>query len=572
MVSIKRDNLFLPPKRCSPPKSEGEFGRKTVKNWVDNLSIGNVNRLSHDLHGKLDRLNRLNIPPLDRFEILEQMQTPLHFVLDMLKQRSAGGDIPLGTKARLAADMRLEIMVQTVIGYKIVLSQFHADSITGFLLHRHARSEALGRALFYLGEILLHSYMVYQACPDYVWKELHAIYHYSATNEMSITTGVAGSKKSGSLDIEALYKQILLLAMANPHSLLRGEVEKVHAALAQWSSSAKLVPINKPVWAKSFFLIDVQSDAMPCTPNLCSKDKINVGWALVTDDLDRLLEEKIKAAESAHMRSNKIRPADTVSERLMNKLRAAWMQQIRSREVRTHTLGLVELICGLEPLYMLHGGECQSNTVEATKPFVTKPGYAEVGSFASDSDAGMIVVESGILESLGLSESVPEIRDMREITVDRKVCITTNKSEKGYCLNWPVNGTNGTRVGELVGVNPVSDKENGMDVSLGVIRWMHIERSDFLGMGVELLGGLVKPVILQRKRKGVPQPESMKGLLQRDGEGSMSLIIPPFYVDEWDLFSVAISGDRQPVELGQIIESTGSFVRFRFEQVAGTHF
>ncbi len=570
MVSAKRDNFFLLQKRHSSSGSRDKFGLKIIKNWADNLSIGDIGKLSHDLYGKLERLNRQDIPPLERFEILGVLQTPLYFALDTLLQSCSEGDIPLSTKARLAADMRLELMVQSVIGYKIVLSQFHDDSIAGFLLHRHARSEALHSALFYLGEILLHTYIVFQPCLSHVWKELHGIYYYSVTNELHITKSVktAGGASEKS-DIEGLYKQILLLAMANPNSLLRGEVEKVNAALVQWAATVELVPIREPVCAKSFFLIDAQSDAMPCAPNLCSKEKIDIGWTLITDDLDRLLEQKLTAMDVS---GKKMRPADAVSRRLMHKLRAAWTQQIRTREVRRHTSGMVEVVWGLEPLYTLHGGRQLAGTIGQrwrSKPFLTSPGYAEVDSGMLNCHEVMIEIDPAILEGQGVMGA--DVLDLREARVQRKECVSTNKSENGYYLNWSENGDSGTHVGELVGVNPVGYKQTGVDITLGVIRWMHLERPGFLGLGVELLSGLVEPIILQRIRKGAVETESIKGFLQHEGQGCVSLITMPFYVDEEDLFRVVTNGQRQQVELRQVIESTDSFVRFQFEQAASAH-
>jgi cyclic-di-GMP-binding protein len=572
VAGIKRDNLFLLPKRHGSPSSEDEFGRKKIRQWVDDLPIGDVGSLSNDLHGKLERLNRLQLPPLERFEILELLQTPLRFVLDTLRRSCSEGDMPLDIKSRLAAEMRLELMVNTVIGYKIVLSQFHDDSITGFLLHRNTRSEALRGALSYLGEILLHSYLLYQPGLSYAWKELHGIYHYSVANELHVNrSGGLGRRKPGQQSIEELYKQILLLALANPNSLLKGEVEKVNTTLMQWSAATELVSIKEPVWARSFFLIDAQVDTMPCAPNLCQKEKIDIGWALITDDLDRLLDQKIKAAESAHVYSAKMRPADAVSERLLRKLRAAWTQQIRSREVRSHTSGLVEVVCGLEPLYRLHGGDTLSGGTgrgAGSRSFSTRPGYARVGSVALQRDEVVIDVEPSVLKEHGVKNGKAVKPKVHAEPVYRKECISTNKSENGYYLNWPDSGVGGTHVGELVGVNPVTEKEGGADLSLGVIRWMHVERPGFLGMGVELLNGLIEPVLLQRKRRGASRAEGIKGFLQHDGEGSVTLITPPFFVDEDDVFRVVKKGERQLVELRQIIESTDSFVRFQFEQAA----
>ncbi len=575
MASTLRDNPFLLPKRYGSAGSEGEFSRRKIKEWVDALPIGDFARVSYELSGKLERLNRSNIPPIDRFEILGLLQTPLSFVLDTLKRSCMGSAIPLGTKARLAADMRLETLIHAVIGYKVVLAQFHDDSITGFLLHKHTRSWALRDALYYLGEILMHSYLVYQPCPDYVWKELHGIYYYSISNELHLTRQEEPDKeKEQRLNIIDLYKQILLLALVNPHSLLRGEAEKVRTALAQWVTSAELVAIKEQVWAKSFFLIDAQIDAEPCAPNLCERDKIDLGWALTTDSLVMLLEKEIKAVGTEHLKSKMLRPADAVSERLLNKLKAAWTQEIRPREVRSHTSDMVEVVCGLEPLYRIHGGmSLIGANKKSSSPvaFSTNSRYAKVGSVLLDNDEFVVEDRLGTLQSQITDWAAATPLEINMLDVEYKECVTTNRSENGYHLSWPENGESGTHVGEIVGVSPMSGRNSGVDVSLGVVRWIRVERPGFLGMGVELLNGLVEPIILQRKSKGASKAESMKGLLHHEGRSSVSLITPPFYVDDEDRFRVIGQGERRPVELMHIIESTDSFVRFQFEQPSGLH-
>ncbi len=564
MAGVIRDNPFLLPKRFRSARSEDEFSIKNIREWVNALPIGDTHRISNELYTKLQWLNRANIQPVDRFEILGLLHTPLSFVLDTLKRSCVENMFPLNAKARMDADLRLEILIQTAVGYKIVLAQFHDDSITGFLLHRHIRSGALRSALYYLGEILLHSYIVYQPCLDYVWKELHGIYYYSISNELHLekTSAANGTKEQG-LDITELYKQILLLALVNPYSLLRGEVDRVKDALTRWVSAAELVSIKEPVWAKSFFLLDAQLDAKPCAPNICQKENIDIGWALITDNLVSLLEEEVKLARRAHMRSGKLRPADAISERLLIKLKSAWTQEIRPRGVRSNSSDMVQVISGLEPLYRLHGGEILaegSARPSGTGQLSTNAGYAQIDSVLLDKDE--IVVE----DRLGVLQVRKQDRlDVPMLEIKHKECISSNKSENGYYLSWPENGAGGTHVGDIVGVGPLGERETGVNLHLGVIRWMRVEQPGFLGMGVELLNGMVEPIILQRKSKGSKQVESMKGLLYHESENSVSLIAPPFYVDEDDNFRVITPEERRPVELSHIVESTDSFVRFQFE-------
>ncbi|MEJ2529052.1 MAG: hypothetical protein P8Z39_02925 [Gammaproteobacteria bacterium] len=564
MAGVIRDNPFLLPKRLRSARSGDDFSIKNLREWVDALPIGDTNRISNELYVKLEWLNQADIPPVDRFEILGLLQTPLNFVLDTLKRSCVENVFPLHAQSRVDADLRLDILIQAAIGYKIVLAQFHDDSITGFLLHKHIRAGALHSALYYLGEILLHSYIVYQPCLDYVWKELHGIYYYSISNELHMEKPVVlNGEDEQKLDITELYKQILLLALANPYSLLRGEADRVRDALTRWVTAAELASIKEPVWAKSFFLLDAQLDAKPCAPNICQRENIDIGWALITDNLVSLLEREIKLAKTAHMRGRKLRPADAVSERLLTKLKSAWTQEIRSRGVRSNSADMVQVVNGLEPLYRMHGGEVLvrgGNRPSDDRQLATDAGYARIDSVLLDKDE--ILVE----DSLGtLQDRKMDRLEMPLMEIGHKECISINKSDNGCYLSWPEDGEIGTHVGDIVGVTPLGGGGAGKDVNLGVIRWMRVEQPGFLGMGVELLNGMVEPIILQRRSKDSKQVESLKGLLCHESDNSVSLIAPPFYVDADDHFRVITSEERRPIELSRIVESTDSFVRFQFE-------
>lgn len=568
MVRIKNYNPFLLPKRYGSPNSREEFSRKSIKEWIDDLPIGDIDRASFDLRAKLDSLNHLEIPPVHRFEILELLRPSIDFVLASLCTECADGVVPLSIRRRMAADLRQDVLVQAVKSYKTVLSQFHDATITGQLLRKHARSEALRNSLFYLGETILHSFITYQTCLESTWKELHGIYYYSIVNELQ-TTKDAGTttKRSDHPGIEDLYKQILLLALANPNSMLCGEAEKVYEILKGWTPLVDLVPIKKDFAAESYFLIDAKSDGMPCAPNLCKKEKIAIGWYLVTDNLEKMLTEKVAKAE---MSNTNMRPTDVGALRLMKRLKGAWSLQIRSREFRNSASGMVELICGLDTVHMAHGGARLSQSLlgePLSEGVSLRPGYHTICPSILDNNEYLIEVEPGVLQADSKMAFGQKMSDL-DIVVGKQ-CITANVSESGCCLNWPDSGDGGTHVGELVGVNPISNNGKESDLSLGVIRWMYAEHPGFLGMGVELLNGHVEPVILQRKQVGSERAENINGFLQHNGDGSSSnLIAPPFYVDKGDQYKVITDGEEIPVDLTNIVDGTDSFVRFEFEQLS----
>ncbi len=568
MVRTKAYNPFLLPKRCSSPNSREEFSIKGIKEWIGDLSLGDFDRAPFDLRAKLDSLNHLEIPPVHRFEILELLRPSVDYVLDSLSTECTDGEVPLSIRGRMAADLRQDILVQVVKSYKTVLSQFHDATITGQMLHKHARSEALRYSLYYLGETILHSFITYQTCLESTWKELHGIYYYSVVNELQASKDTESKgEESDYLGAEDLYKRTLLLALANPNSMLSGEAVKVNEILKEWAPLADLVSIKKNVAAESYFLIDAKSDGMPCAPNLFKEEKIAVGWYLVTDGLEEMLAEKVADAEISII---KMRPTDAAALRLMKRLKGSWSLQIRSRELRSSVSGMVELICGLDTLHLAHGGARLSQTLlgeSLSENASLRPGYHAIDSSILDSGEYLIEVEPGVLQAGSKIAFGHEMSDL-DIVVSKQ-CITTNVSENGYCLNWPDSGDGGTHVGEIVGVSHVNEEGMESDLSLGVIRWMYAEHPGFLGMGVELLSGDVEPVILQRKHIGSEQTESIKGFLQSSKSGrSANLIAPPFYVDQGDQYKVITDGEETPVDLTNIVDSTDSFVRFEFQPLA----
>jgi hypothetical protein len=528
-----------------------------------------VERAAFDLHGKLERLNTSTISPASRFEILELLQSPFGYILDSLKKDCSEGVIPLNTRRRMIADLRLDILIQVVRSYKTVLSQLHETTVTGVIFRRQIKQEALRYAINYLGEVLLHSYVTYHPCISYVWKELHGIYYYAVQNGLVGEIDIeVGQRKTDQLDIDGLYKQILLLALANPKSMLRGEAERVNTLLKELIAYVDLKPIWMEVDAGSYYIIDAQSDDMPCAPNLQKDGKINIGWYLVTDNLGKVLDKKVAAAEKSQ---NSMRPSDAGAFRLLNKLRDAWLNQIRSRELRNPASDMVELICGLDDIYQVHGGAEPLDTASwqyHLNATLSSPGHHTIGSPILDNDEVMIEVEPGTLELYRPNKRLAYHHPIKEkIKVNGKECIATNMSENGCCLNWPNSGNGGTHVGELVGINPKSSSGDIIGTSLGVVRWLYADQPGFLGMGVELFGGLFEPVILQCKHERKHRIDAIKAFLQHtNGGDSVSLIAPPFYIEKDDQITVITGRKDILVDITSIIESTDSFVRFQFEQ------
>ena len=141
-------------------------------------------------------------------------------------------------------------------------------------------------------------------------------------------------------------------------------------------------------------------------------------------------------------------------------------------------------------------------------------------------------------------------------------CMVFDESAQGYHLGWHGKGDSRIRVGELVGIRPVSDA-NVDDVRLGVVRWLQSDKPGMLNFGIEIFRGGVEPVILRRSMEGLDMPVSWRGFLLSDAEEEC-LIMPPFYSAE-DSKVVLVQGEKcREISLSRMIEATASFAQFNF--------
>ena len=571
MVAMIKDNPFLLSKRDSTYIHSGEFSRKKLKQWSDRLLTGDVEHTAYELLNKLDNLNAEGIFPVRRFDLLELLQPTVDYILESLKRRCTHCAVPLDFHRKMIADLRLSILIQVVKGYKTVVSQLHDAKFTAPMFHKDVRRDALKKAVVYLGEVLLHSYITYQSCISYAWKELHGIYHYSEINGLNEKKEL-GTKQSYSdlTSIEDIYKQILLLSLANPYSLSSGEVERVNLDLEALVAFVDLKPLDKEISAESYYLIDACKDTMPCASYLQKEESVKLGWCLVTDGLNKKLRNTIATLEAAQ---NSLRPTDAATLRLMNKLRDAWLNQIRSREIRDPSADNVDLVCGFDSIYHIRGGEDIGDANSWQRRLnmrLSGYGRESVCSPILDNDEVLIEVDPGTLESYQVHKGAtyPKLKK-DQITIERKECIAINRSENGYCLNWADNGEMGAHVGELVGISHKDNVEQEANTNFGVIRWLHADCHGHMGVGVELFNGLLEPVMLHHKYEDNKWTETIRGFLQYAKSGEVvSLIAPPFYVAKDDQIRIVINSKDIPVGVTNIIESTDSFVRFKFDHIS----
>lgn len=571
------NNPYFLPKRKLPGSGDNTFDPRQFKIRVEALPVGDVVGTAQEIHRQLRVMNGCEIPVADRMRNLELILVPLLFVLDGLADSYSRETLPLGKRSLLMFKLNASLYLLIVQAYKVVLDQYHQESLAGHLLHKHNRAVALHRAIYFLGRSLLHAYQLYQSAPKYIWQEIHGIHHYAV--ELHLDNKELESEDHRIIDhssVSDLYKQILLLSLACPYRLLLGEVTRVYMALSQWAPKCRLIGLKKA--SEGIFIVDPRGDEPPRYREEGDISMIRRGWVLDTGDLSIMLANEL---ESLHSQIGVMRPKDApdaISPDLLARLMLTWGVGVQRSADRTESQGEVSLICELDVLYSMFGGEeapeLFSNGINVTTISAEEALKAEN---ASRTGADEHVVEGGA-DLLRFKKWIEENarRDVLPPTVDindgigkadiciRK-CMVFDESAQGYHLGWYGKGDSQIRVGELVGIRPVSNA-NADDVRLGVVRWLQSDKPGMLNFGIEIFRGEVEPIILRRSMEGLEMPVSWRGFLLNSDIEEDYLIVPPFY-SAGDRKVVLVQGEKcREISLSKMIEATASFAQFYFKE------
>ncbi len=585
MADVK--NPYLLPLRKAPGPEDERVRPKHFRGLVEILPMGDVAQLSKQVHHLLLQLNRLEIPVSDRMRNLEMLLQPVLFVMNSLSKGYVREMLPLGRRATVMAETRERIGILAVQGYKVVLDQFHRESLAGHMLHKSNRALALHRVLYFLGQNLLQAFQLYRPSPRYLWSEIHGIYRYAVDQKLADRAlDHEDPDLESKVSCTDLYKQILLLSLAGPYRLMQGEASSVYKALVHWVGKAGLIDLGKSNGEAGPFIVDISVDEPPRMKGANRDREVSRGWVLDTRELAVYLANELEQMEAPHGAMRPREAPDRIAPDLMARLMLAWGIGTHRTTERDASPGEVAMVCGLDAIYAAAGGEPppraevdpRSFTKTESNPRNMKPqgvpkALLEQDEFVVHDDPELARIRESIersidpnAKSLFLDGEVETPAEEQALSQEPRMvplcsCPVFNESSSGYQLGWTGSDEQQISVGELVAVVR-KDRVQSDLIRLGVIRWMRSVRPDLIDFGVELFGGDIKPVLFSRQWGRPRQTGVWPGLLmQRPGEDP-TLITSPFYTEPEIKTWLIEEGQRREVVLSREIEVTASFIQF----------
>ena len=555
---------------------------KKVQAWVDGLPKMNVGESAKRLYNAVQELNRLKTDSETRFQLMEIMRGPIHFICESLGKHFMNKSVVLPPKEAKIAALAQALQNHLATGYKAVTMQLlprvrNMDKEAKKLCQR-----AIHRAIAEQSHVLLRSFQLYYPAPGGLWREMHLLYliaqRFSMLEQETADPEDAGWESS----IEDLYCRALLLATAKPNQLRQQQIQQVYDATRHWCRFAE---ISDDKSVTGLFVIDVMTDVPPIYQSLMRRTALphNIRYfdaSAVSDHLRVLLQ---LPAGQAHPE-----PAFVVPERfpaeLTRILIQAWGVLTERAFTRIEEQGSLTLSIGLSATHyfvsgkvdfnrMVSGGSDKVLDPELNNPFLQHgPGGRRRDAYEHNDVWGLNVDTSRLqLDKNKVLDEMEDYARQQQAGAKDKYpqyrCDIINTSPGGFCLNWRQDVPLQVRTGEIVGILE-DDKAHW---SIGVIRWVKQFKDQGVRMGVELIAPKAEACGTQVIHKKGGASEYMRTLMlpELKAIGQPATLITPniaFHVG----YKVNIN-EGGLVSKGQLIKqvtSTASFSQFQFKMLA----
>ncbi|WP_157670639.1 hypothetical protein [Chitinibacter sp. GC72] len=268
---------------------------KKLRDWLIALPTANVIDAGRMILDALAVLNRVKVEPDLRALLLTEYQNSLEMLTGAFEMAYASPGLPMKESARAAAQLARNVWYELAVGWKIAIHDKNEEKRFGFFSSGNKTSPVLLQALLYAyWRVYQMSGRLYQTLGEGMWFEMHQIFRYCAENKILDEPKNDNPKDKSSRPIATLYKQMVLLALADPHRFAGPELDKVIEIIENYAPHAHFQPLSKLASSAGFFLIELNSDKPPCFVGNRSLDHY-AGQAVLFDTIE--LAKKLYKAE-----------------------------------------------------------------------------------------------------------------------------------------------------------------------------------------------------------------------------------------------------------------------------------
>lgn len=497
--------------------------------WLAQLPVASLGETCRQIFLALYEVNRTQQPLPQRLEFLERLAEPLALVLPALQQHYLGRPFPLPEKAQRVARLAIDLQVELVIGYRLVLEGVRRQP--WYRAWRRAPRAVLAahRVLHYLGGILSDYQWQHLPYPRGVWRTVHRIFRHEgrAGRIRRPVPRLAGSDSTTTVMDE--YKRLLLRALVPPAHVSTEQWQSLSQYLDQWLELVELDPTS----VEYGFWVRLNSDSPPTelpmdfTAAMRGRGKYTVlNTRRLVQQMERLLAVDGEVIPAGLSR-------DTVET-----LHHAW-SGVRGRhaERRRGRGQELELLVGISNLYYtLAGG--------------LRPPELRQLELAHAADTAAVAASLPPWASVtGLEALSPPI-----------AARVNDRSESGYGLELAAHTVHALKEGDILGLRSGSAPR----WEIGYVCWLRAVEGEPLALGVQHLAVEAVPVeVTVSGETGHSVP--LGCLLGSTATGETALFMPNLPGVEHKHLRLGYCGHDTPIVLQERIDGSTGFNAFLFD-------
>ncbi|MCG5535463.1 hypothetical protein [Ectothiorhodospira mobilis] len=554
-----------------------------LKRWLKALPLANPGETARLFCAALEQINARDLPPARRLELLELMRPTRRYLLDKLGRHFINRPLPLSPRGQRIAELNRRVLEDVAQGYLTAVEACRLDADA--LRPRH-QVLAMHRALHALYQQLFHLARLYQPVPPGLWQRIHGIHALAGARGLETRTVKDPEMACGSrCTLTGIYKQACLLALADPLTLHRGDVERLARFLEERAGECTLGTTPIPDNGGHLYVVDLAADAPPAHR---PREEAPQGETIRYLNPAPLLR-RLRACTGAPSG-----PGHTVplTSDQASRVIQAWTNTARRRFGRSPGQGEMEAAIGMDAIHRVLHGEDEGDGRPGDGPVRSREEalealftLAELSPPPQEQEEGISVSYLKDLPgegSAGLWEQVARRRPMRDTEPEPPEPepapspagqITRwrimDASAGGFRLRWNGDGLTRAQVGELLILRDRRDPKNTWRV--GMIRRMIQGEDGALELGVKMLAPRALPVgvsaVTRHNGTGQPAPALLLPAIQVLGQPA-TLVCPTGLFQLGERVRVHMEGETREVLLPHAERQTTRFTQFRYRTAA----
>ena len=557
---------------------------ESARSWALALPVTSSSQVAQQLRTIIAQLNRVELSPELRYDIMEELRPALLVATASLGRRFLKQPLAMPEEPRQMAE--LTDSLYHLAGTAYTIAAVHAiqrrDSIRGVNPAKLA-CESIHRAIRFAGARILQTFQLYRPVELHSWLTLHQLYALAEAQQLIQLT--VSDELSGSGTVTTAYLQGLMLGCCKPNQLRQSDLAAIFRGLREWGS---LLRVEKSDSGDSLFLVDLDSDQPPLYAQLFHEPPGPRTRYINTEPLVQHLQRLAAGNDKKGVVFDK----DTiVSPGLLDHLVTSFGRMSMRNFSRRRVGKPMALAIGMSACHYFLGGEKPFWQLLYGDDYVPPPtarlggnpflGHHDAGDlwqqanpeedsntpvFASGEDqlAHSVQVDQSTLAALEGLDDAP-LPDERQYEVH--IVTTFDASPGGYCLEWTAELPGDIKTGDIVCIR----EDGSTRWAIAVIRWMSQLEFNRTLIGLELLSPGAKPygATPQQQKKG-EDVEPMRVLLLPEitlvGQPH-TLITPRAGFRERQKLTLIRDGEEFFIQLTRQIAVTGSFVQFEFRYI-----